>query len=74
MNEQYFPVGQNGQSGHNAKLNMNIGKFLFSLDFERDRLSNTPSPGGRGQAHIGCFHNLLGYSGFKFPQQLGTKL
>lgn len=28
MNEQYFPVGQNGQSGQNAKLNINIGKFL----------------------------------------------
>ena len=26
MNEQYSPVGQNGQSGQNAKLNMNIGK------------------------------------------------
>ena len=38
MNEQYFPVGQNGRSGHNAKLNMNIGKFLFCLGFEPARI------------------------------------
>ena len=38
MNEQYFPVGQNGRSGHNAKLNMNIGKFLFYLGFEPARI------------------------------------
>ena len=32
MKEQYFPVGQNGQSGQNAKQNMNIGKRFILFD------------------------------------------
>ena len=36
MNEQYSPVGQNGQSGQNAKLNMNIGKRFTINHLPRD--------------------------------------